>query len=267
MSFLKEIINNKKNEVTNLRKKYSLCYFEEQELFHAPPLSLIDSLTRSKTIGLISEIKKASPSKGILREAFNHIDIAKIYMNNKVNAISILTDSKYFQGSIDYLKEIAGFKTVPLLRKDFIIDEYQIFEAKAAGADVVLLIAEALSADQSDSLIAAAHECNLEILYEIHSADQLDKIDFDKVKLIGINNRNLETFEVDVRTTRKIADLLPDGIIAISESGITTPDDIKTILHKKVKGILVGEYFMKSKDIEIALKNFINNLEKISNEN
>ncbi len=267
MSFLEQIINTKKEEIINLRKKFSLRFFEDQEFFHSPTLSLIDSLFESKRLSLIAEIKKASPSKGILREDFNHIDIAKIYMNNKVNAISVLTDSKYFQVSLDYLKEIAKFKTVPLLRKDFIIDEYQIFEAKASGADVVLLIGEALSTEQSDSLIAVANECNLEILYEIHSPTQLDKIDFNKIKLIGINNRNLETFEVDIRTTRKIADLLPEGIVAISESGITTPNDIKIVSHEKVKGLLVGEYFMKSTDIEIALRNFINNLENISNEN
>ncbi|MGK9367749.1 indole-3-glycerol phosphate synthase TrpC [Melioribacter sp. Ez-97] len=267
MSFLDQIINSKREEIKILRKKYSLGYFEEQEYFNSSPLSLIDSLSESKRLGLIAEIKKASPSKGILRMEFNHIDIARIYMENRVNAVSVLTDSKYFQGSIDYLKEIAKFKSVPLLRKDFIIDEYQIFEAKASGADVVLLIGEALSAYQSDALIAAANECNLEVLYEIHSPAQLDKINFDKVKLVGINNRNLETFEVDIRTTKMIADALPQGTIAISESGITSPDDIKIISHPKVKGILVGEYFMKSEDIEETLKRFINTLEEVKNEN
>ncbi|AFN76013.1 Indole-3-glycerol-phosphate synthase [Melioribacter roseus P3M-2] len=267
MSFLEQIINTKKEEIKNLHNRYSLSFFEEQEFFHSSTLSLVGSLFESKRLGLIAEIKKASPSKGILRADFNHAEIAKIYMNNKVNAISVLTDSKYFKGSIEYLKEIAKFKTVPLLRKDFIIDEYQIFEAKASGADVVLLIGEALSAEQSDSLIAAASECNLEILYEIHSPAQLDKIDFDKIKLIGINNRNLDTFEVDIRTTRLIADMLPEGTVAISESGINTPDDIKIISHPKVKGLLVGEYFMKSEDIDKTLKQFINILEETNNEN
>lgn len=254
MSFLSKILEQKKEEVKFLRSNFSYNYFCEQELFNTKSISIINSLNNNNRISLIAEIKKASPSKGILIENFNHRKIASIYMENKVDAISILTDKKFFNGDIKFLKEIAVVKTVPLLRKDFIIDEYQIFEAKAFGADAVLLIAEALSKNQIEELTSTAHECGMEVLIELHSISQLKKIDFDKNKLIGINNRDLETFEVNLNTTKIISEQLPSNVIIVAESGINSKADFEKIKECNIHAVLIGEYFMKSDNLENSLK-------------
>jgi len=177
-------------------------------------------------------------------------------MENKVDAISVLTDANFFLGDISYLKEIAEFKTLPLLRKDFIIDEYQIFEAKAGGADAVLLIAEALSKDQISELTAAAMECRLEVLLEIHSFSQLDKIDFSVNDIIGINNRNLDTFEVNLSASIELSEIIPKNVLLVSESGINNGGDLRNILKTKIKAVLTGEHFMRSGNIPASIEEF-----------
>ncbi|MCX7797465.1 MAG: indole-3-glycerol phosphate synthase TrpC [Melioribacter sp.] len=256
MNFLNKIVEQKKEEVKFLRSKYSYSFFAEQDFFKSNSLSIVTAINNKDRISLIAEIKKASPSKGTLIENFDHYKIASIYMQNDVDAISILTDKNFFSGDINYLKEIALVKTKPLLRKDFIIDEFQIYEAKAFGADAVLLIAEILSKEQISYLTDTAKECGLEVLLELHSISQLDKIDFNKNKLIGINNRNLETFEVDLETTKIVSKYLPNDIIIVSESGINSKDDLEKIKNYTVNAILIGEYFMKSKKLEESLKEF-----------
>ena len=256
MSILGDILRTKRNEVNKLRANFSLNSFSDSVFFDSPVRSLRNALLHVDRLGIIAEIKKASPSKGLLKKEFDHIRIANDYMENEIDAISILTDKNFFQGSISYLKEIAQFKTVPLLRKDFIIDEYQIFEAKANGADAVLLIAEVLSKNQIGELTNAAKECGLEVLLEIHSKSQLDKIDFKKNNLIGINNRNLETFEVSLGTSIELAEIIPDEIVLVSESGLNTMKDVKDILRTKLKAVLVGEYFMRSENAETSIREF-----------
>ncbi len=256
MSILDEILKAKRNEVAKLRSNFSLNSFSNSDFFDSPVRSLRKSLLHSDRLGIIAEIKKASPSKGLLKKDFDHLKIADTYMANEIDAISVLTDENFFQGNISYLKKIAHFKTVPLLRKDFIIDEYQIFEAKANGADAVLLIAEALSKNQIVELTSAANECGLEVLLEIHSKSQLDKIDFVINNLIGINNRNLETFEVSLSTSIELAEIIPDEVVLVSESGINTVNDVKDILSTKIKVLLVGEHFMRSENIETSLREF-----------
>ncbi len=256
MNFLSDIIEVKKEEVKKLRQNFSLGSFHESEFYNAPVRSLRKALQRDDRLGIIAEIKKASPSKGVLKHEFDHISIANAYMENAVDAISILTDKNFFQGDINFLRDIARFKTVPLLQKDFIIDEYQIFEAKAYGADAVLLIAEVLSQNQISELTSAANGCGLEVLLEIHSAAQLDKIDFTKNNLIGINNRNLETFNVDLSTTVELSRLIPSNVALIAESGINTVANVKEICKANVKAALVGEHFMRSDNIEASIKEF-----------
>ena len=256
MSILDDILKTKRNEVSKLRSDFSLNSFGNEDFFESPVRSLRSTLLHDDRIGIIAEIKKASPSKGLLKKDFDHIRIANIYMENGIDAISILTDKNFFQGSIHHLKEIAQFKTVPLLRKDFIIDEYQIFEAKANGADAVLLIAEALSKNQIGELTSAAKECGLEVLLEIHSKAQLEKIDFTTNNLIGINNRNLDTFEVSLGTSIELAEIIPDEVVLVSESGINTVKDVKDILHAKLRAVLVGEHFMRSENTETSIKEF-----------
>jgi len=256
MSSLSEILEVKREEVKKLMQKFSLSSFRSEEYFDAPIRSLKQALSNDSCISIIAEIKKASPSKGILIENFNHAKIADIYIENEVNAISVLTDRNFFQGSISYLRDIARFKTLPLLRKDFIIDVYQIFEAKAFGADAVLLICEALSANQISELSHAAIECGLEVLLELHSPAEVSKVDFKLNSLIGINNRNLETFAVDVNTTLNLLDKIPADVTLVSESGITSEAVLDQLKNTRVNAVLVGEHFMKSKDIKQSLIEF-----------
>jgi indole-3-glycerol phosphate synthase len=253
MDILQEILETKTDEVKSLKRKYSISSFEEMEFFHKENLGLNNILETNNHLSIIAEIKKASPSKGIIRKDFNHLQIVETYIKHGVDAISVLTDEKYFAGKIEYLQQIALIKTLPLLRKDFIIDEFQIFESKAFGADLILLISEALSKSQIKEYTQAAYEIGLEVLLEIHSVDELKKIDFDSNKIIGINNRDLKTFKVDINTTLQLKQFLPSDVLIISESGISNKKDIDTLRTKKVNGILVGEHLMKSEDIDFEL--------------
>ena len=254
MNILNQILEVKKEEVSKLRKKFTLNSFREIEFFNKKSLSFASSLKNNVNISIIAEIKKASPSKGIIREDFNHKKIAHIYFKEGVEAVSILTDKNFFQGDLQYLSDIAKVKQAPLLRKDFIIDVYQVFESKAYGADIILLICEALSKNQINELSHAAFECGLEVLVELHSEDQLEKIDYSVNKLIGINNRNLENFLVDLETTAEISQKIPEQVSIVSESGINTKDDVKYLKDNRTNAILVGEYLMNSKDIKLKLR-------------
>lgn len=256
MTILDEIISIKREEVKYLKRNFTLSRFKDSEFFEKGKLSLYNSLNKKDRISIIAEIKKASPSKGIIRDDFNHLQIADIYMNCEVDAISILTDKKFFMGNIFYLNNIAKIKTVPLLRKDFIIDEYQIFEAKSNGADAILLIAEVLSKNQIAELTYAASEIDLDVLLELHSVEEIEKINFFLNKIIGVNNRDLKTFKVDLETTKNIGKLIPQENLLVSESGISTKESLDFVKTTKTKSVLVGEHFMKSSNIENELKIF-----------
>lgn len=256
MNFLEQILEVKKEEVNKLKQRFSLGSFREMEFYESPIKSLRSVLRREDRLGIIAEIKKASPSKGVLKQNFDHIGIAKTYIENEVDAISVLTDKNFFQGDISFLKNIARFKNIPLLRKDFIIDEYQIFEAKANGADAILLIAEVLSQNQINELTGAAKECGVEVLLEIHSESQLKKIDFAKNNLVGINNRNLETFNVELAAALELSKLIPKDVVLVAESGINTIADIEKICVTNISAVLVGEHFMKSSNIGESVQEF-----------
>ena len=252
MNILEEIILHKKEEVKKLKKKFSLHSFEEMEYYEKSTLKLKDFINPN-SLGIIAEIKKASPSKGIIRNDFDHLKIAEIYFGENVSAVSILTDENYFQGNINYLKNIAAIKQNPLLRKDFMIDEIQVYESKASGADIILLISEVLSKQQIQELTCAAKELGLDVLLELHSKEQLSKIDFKLNSIVGINNRNLEDFSVNLETTKQISSEIPEDIIVVSESGISKKEDIDFLKGTNTKAILVGEHLMASKDIKAAL--------------
>lgn len=256
MNILDKIVEVKKEEVAFIKKHFSKSYFFDSEFFINKDFSFSSSISKSQKINLIAEIKKASPSKGILRDNFNHLEIANKYFLNSVDAISILTDEKFFLGSLKYLTEIAQIKKSPLLRKDFIIDEVQIYESKANGADAILLIAEILSSNEIKEFSQLAYEINLDVLLEVHSLNQLDKIDFSINKIIGINNRNLENFDVDINTTFEVIKHIPADCIIVSESGLSSESSIKKLKQTKVNAVLVGEYFMSSKNIETTVKEF-----------
>ncbi len=251
---LSEIVEVKKEEVKLLKRDFTLSRFSDLEFFDSFPLSFGNALSKPYGISIIAEVKKASPSKGIIREDFNHLNIADIYMNNGADAISVLTDRQFFKGNIIYLIGIAREKSIPLLRKDFIIDEYQVYEAKANGADAILLIAEILSANQIVELSNAAYELGMSVLLEMHNIEEINKVDFSVNKIIGINNRDLTNFKTDIKTTEIISSKLPDDIILVSESGISNKENIDFLKSINTDAILVGEYFMRAKNIGDSLK-------------
>jgi indole-3-glycerol phosphate synthase len=253
MNCLTEILNTKRDEVAKLKNRFSINSFKDMEFFHTQSLNFYDKVKNSKDISIIAEIKKASPSKGIIRKNFNHIDIANSYFALPVNGISILTDKNYFQGDINYLNEIARIKQTALLRKDFIIDSIQVYESKANGADLILLICEALSKEEIKDLTGIAIGLGLEVLLELHSLNQLEKIDFELNKIIGANNRNLESFKVDLSVTQNISSYLPENILLVSESGLSRKEDIDYIRNAGADTILVGEHLMRSDNIENKL--------------
>jgi len=254
LNILEQIVEVKKEEVKNLKQKYSLNSFKEMEYFESKSLKFSNKVKSNQNISIISEIKKASPSKGIIREDFNHLKIAETFFNCGADAISILTDEKFFKGNIGFLKEIALIKETPLLRKDFIIDEIQVFQSKANGADIILLISEILSKAQINELSHAAKEAGLEVLLELHSERQLSKIDFSINNILGVNNRNLEDFSIDLNTTLNLSKLIPDEIILVAESGIKEKEDIDYLVQADIDAILIGEHLMASKIIEEKFK-------------
>lgn len=256
MTILDEIVEVKKDEVNNLRKDFTLSRFSDFEHFSRKTLSLYERISSEKNLSIIAEIKKASPSKGINREDFNHLDIAKVYFENDISGISVLTDKNFFKGAIDFLNDIAKIKSAPLLRKDFIIDEYQVYEAKANGGDVILLICEILSANQVQELTHAAKELGMEVLLEIHSAEQLSKVNFELHNIVGINNRDLNNFEVDISTCVSVSEIFPEEVVVVGESGFNSEQSVAQVKNKNIDALLVGEHFMSANNISDEVKKF-----------
>jgi len=203
---------------------------------------------------VIAEVKKASPSKGVLREHFVPADIAASYARHGAACLSVLTDQRFFQGHADYLRQARAACDLPVLRKDFMVDPYQIYEAAAMGADCVLLIAACLSDQQMAELEACAHSVGLAVLVEVHDGDELERALRLQTPLVGINNRNLRTFEVSLDTTLNLLPQVPVGRLLVTESGILTRDDVLRMREAGVHGFLVGEAFMRADDPGVALE-------------
>jgi indole-3-glycerol phosphate synthase len=255
-NFLENILAHKKQEVETRKKHISeQALIQKIEQANAP-LSLAEALS-GDGLAVIAEIKKASPSAGVIRVDFDPAQIAKSYMKAGANALSILTDEEYFQGSLEYIEQIRSFVPVPILRKDFIIDPYQILEARAFGADALLLIVAALDQEDLQTLLNTTYESGLEALVEVHSADEMNTAIAVGAKIIGINNRNLETFRIDLATTEKLAPLAPEGTVLVGESGLHTPDDLQRMFRAGVDAVLVGTHFMKHPDPGTALQEFL----------
>ena len=211
----------------------------------------------SDALGLIAEVKKASPSVGTITESFDPVQIARAYEAAGAHAVSVLTDERFFQGHLSYMTNVRSAISLPVLRKDFILHEVQIYEAACAGADAILLIVAALGQDQLVHLYKTAGLCQLDVLVEVHTLAEMDRaLDCD-AKIIGINNRNLATFEVDLDATEKISEEAPGDIILVSESGIKTPADSKRVFDSGVNAILVGESLMRSADIPDTIKSLL----------
>ena len=258
MDILQKILDNKKEEVALLKNSFPINQIKEGIVQkNYPANSFLDSLLKNE-VNIIAEIKKASPSKGIILNDFHPLKIAIDYEAGGASAISILTDEKFFQGKIDYLTAIKSVVTIPLLRKDFIIDEYQVYQSKFYGADAILLIGKALSFAELKDLASIASEEGLDILYEVHDEDDLEKGIELGFKIYGVNNRNLKTFDVDNNNVVKFSKLIPEGSILVSESGILSKEDLDNIVLKGVTNFLIGEYLMKSEDRVGLLKALLN---------
>lgn len=254
IDILSQIVEVKKDEVKILRRDFTISRFSDYEYFEKPCLNLEKALSNKNAISIIAEVKKASPSKGIIKKDFNHLNVADIYMNNAASAISVLTDKQFFKGDIKFLNDIAKYKSIPLLRKEFIIDEYQVYEAKANGADAILLISEILSTNQIAELTKAAYELGLKVLLELHNEAQLSKINFSLNKIIGINNRDLKNFNVNLETTKSISEQINSNVIFVSESGINSKKDLDFLKTTKTNAVLIGEHFMKAENIGDSVK-------------
>lgn len=254
MTILHQIIEYKKQEVSKQKKSFSIADFQDLIQEFGSKQSFYEVLNQYKQeqkMALIAEVKKASPSKGVICQDFNHIEIAKTYQKAGAAAISVLTDEKFFQGAIQYLIDVKKIVDVPVLRKDFIIDEFQIHQTAAMGADIILLIASALDKSQLKDYFDLSKELNLDVLLEVHDESEFDTALEMGAPIIGINNRNLKTFEVNLHTT---VDLIKGrnlkDVFIISESGIQTSSDVNLLKNHGVSGILVGETLIKSNDIE-----------------
>jgi indole-3-glycerol phosphate synthase len=204
--------------------------------------------------GVIAEVKKASPSKGVLREDFRPANIAESYARHGAACLSVLTDVHFFQGSVDYLKQARAACDVPVIRKDFMIDMYQVYEARAMGADAILLIVSALDHGLMAELEACAHELGMDVLVEVHDGDELTAALKLRTPLVGINNRNLRTFDVTLQTTLGLLPRIPKEKLVVTESGILGPDDVKRMRDNEVHAFLVGEAFMRAPDPGVELQ-------------
>ncbi len=248
---LNKILATKKTEVAASKLAVSLDQLQAQAEAQGEPRDFVGSIHKkvmANKAAVIAEIKKASPSKGVIREDFKPAEIAKSYEKAGAACLSVLTDEQYFQGSAAYLKQARAACKLPVLRKDFIIDEYQVFEARAMGADCILLIVAALELAQMQKLEALANELGMAVLVEVHDADELALALQLDTPLIGINNRNLRNFEVSLQTTLDLLKIMPEDRFVVTESGIFTPEDVKLMMDNQVQGFLVGEAFMRQDD-------------------
>ncbi|RJE90050.1 indole-3-glycerol phosphate synthase TrpC [Paenibacillus sp. 1011MAR3C5] len=256
--FLDKIVATKQAEVEALSASFHLSEYEG--IIDAMPAcrgfeSALLSNRRKRGMGLITEVKKASPSKGLIREDFEPAALARAYESAGADCISVLTDRDYFQGSNDYLKLVKQSVDIPLLRKDFIIDFRQIYEARIIGADAVLLIAAILTKGQLEEFHDLAKSLGMDVLVEVHDAAELETVlELDKATLIGINNRDLRSFVTDLATTEKLIGMIPQNVTIISESGIASRRDMDYLQSVGAHGVLIGEHFMRQPDVSNAVR-------------
>ena len=260
-NILKKIVKDKKIEVKNKKELFSLDLIKKYPLYKRNTISLKSNLNCSKS-GIIAEFKRRSPSKKNINLDLSIYDVAESYEKNGACGMSILTDIKYFGGSLEDLIQARSNSNLPLLRKEFIIDKYQIHESKAFGADTILLIASILSKKQIIEFSSIAKNLDLEVLIEVHNELELDKSIVKNIDFIGVNNRDLKTFDVNIDISKKLSSKIPDNYLKVSESGIKSIKDIKILKSYGFKGFLIGENFMKYNSPGIELKNFVKNIEE-----
>lgn len=258
-NILDKIVAQKRIEIADARSLTSLEAVQEAAATAPPARDFLGALRASEGIGLIAEVKKASPSKGLIREDFDPPSIARLYTDHGARCISVLTDETFFQGSLSYLKQVRSVVDTPLLRKDFVLDAYQIYEARAAGADAVLLIAEILTASELRQFSDLALELGMVALTELYDPANLDAVLASGTPLVGVNNRDLRTFEVDLSHTVRLRQQIPQSVLLVGESGISSREDALFLQENGVEAMLVGESLMRQTDIGKAVDTLLGN--------
>jgi indole-3-glycerol phosphate synthase len=253
---LDKIIAQKREELEQSKKIAPMTYLQERIVYQKPALDLALAL-KGDHIRLIAEVKQASPSRGVLSPNFNPTQLARTYAKGGAAAISVLTEANYFMGRIEHLAAIKEVVGLPLLRKDFIFDFYQIYESRAYGADALLLITAILSQGQLKELVSLSHSLGLRCLVEVHNEGEVERAVLSEARIIGINNRDLNTFVVDINTTRRLRPLVPQGKIVVSESGIKSRKDMEKLEKWGVDAVLVGEALITAGDVRAKMKELI----------
>jgi len=256
---LDQIVADNKLELEIRKGSFPLEELRRIALEQPPPLDFASAL-RGERVQLIAEVKKASPSRGVIRSDFNPVEIAQTYASNGASAISVLTEARYFQGSLNHLRDIRealGSKRLPLLRKDFIHDPYQIYESRAYGADSLLLIVAILNPEKLEELFWLSHELGMSCLVEVHNEAELEIALRRQARIIGINNRDLRTFTVDLATTKQLRPFIPPGRIVVSESGIKNRDDMEKLRKWHVDAVLIGESLISAPNIAAKMKELL----------
>ncbi|NBT14770.1 MAG: indole-3-glycerol phosphate synthase TrpC [Chitinophagia bacterium] len=259
MNILQRIVERKRVEVAERKISNPIEKLKDTALYQRQIFSLVEGLQKNNASGIIAEFKRKSPSKGIINDRVDPIKVTEGYQNAGASAVSILTDADFFGGSEKDLMACRAVLDIPILRKDFVVDRYQLYEAKAIGADLVLLIAACLTPEEVLDLSAEAHAIGLEVLLELHDEDELNHVAKD-VDLVGINNRSLKTFDVDIERSLRMAASIPGTMPKVAESGIDDPAQIRIFKENGYKAFLIGENFMKREDPGKALKEFIDNI-------
>jgi indole-3-glycerol phosphate synthase len=255
-TILDEIVAYKREFVAESKRRVPFQTLQDQVTANPGERRFARAL-RGEVIAVIAEVKKASPSKGLIRPDFNPVEVAATYEANGARAISVLTDERYFQGSACALTQVRQAVDLPLLRKDFTIDPYQVYEARAIGADAVLLIVGILSADQLMEYLDLAHSLSLDALVEVHTEGEMETALDAEARVIGINNRDLRTFQTDLAVTENLIGLIPEGVVVVSESGIHTREDVLRLQDAGADAILVGESLMREPDIGRKLRELL----------
>ena len=257
--FLEQIVKNNRRELEARKRSFPLAELKKLALVQPPPLNLA-SVLRGSRIQLIAEVKKASPSRGIIRHDFNPVEIAQTYANNGASAISVLTEGIYFKGGLSHLRDIRkalGNNGVPLLRKDFICDPYQVYESRAYGADSLLLIVAILTSEKLGELLSLSHELGMNCLVEAHNRSELEIALKSGARIIGLNNRDLKTFTVDLTVTQRLRPLISEDRIVVSESGINDRSDLEKLKKWTVDAVLIGESLMSAPDIVVKMNELL----------
>lgn len=251
---LKEIVARKKERILQARQQLTQEQLQEKIIALPAPRPFLEAINKPRVISLIAEIKKASPSAGLIRPELNPADIARAYQEAGVQAISVLTEEDHFQGALGYLNEVKAVAEAPILRKDFILEPYQVYESRCFGADAILLIADLLSKDSLSELMGLSASLGMDCLVEAHTEKELKKVLNLKAPIIGINNRDLHTLEVDSKTTERLFPLIPKGKVVVVESGIKTSQDVLFLKILGVSACLIGQTFMQAQDIRAKVE-------------